>query len=177
MQSLEKIRAEIERVTAELAALETAPLPREEWRARLHTWIDAQSTEYARDIAFQIGWARDPRPAPLRVVKLPIQQGPSNLIAAAHTEGAGVLGWLLGDLLHERLDQLIDQAPDYEAGPPMAERPAQREKLEAELYRLEAREERAVRALEAPGRTERRRPEARPEFVLAWEDDLERLAA
>ena len=88
---------------------------------------------------------------------------------------SGTLCWLLRDTLLERIDAIV-QATDYPEGLPSTERPARRAELEAQLEQLEAREEVAIRALEAEGRQIPRRQEARPELVLAWQEDLEARA-
>lgn len=79
-------------------------------------------------------------------------------------EVLGFLAFAFPDRLREVFDTL---ARPYATGSvPTSQRDALRGKLEAELYRLEVEEERAICALEAQGDTIPRRLDADPSIVL-----------
>lgn len=92
-------------------------------------------------------------------------------VAGADT--LNVLAWLNRDALKAAIAREIE-ASGYPEGPPLAERPGIIADLEAEIHRLEITEETLCRAIEAEtGALEHRRRSARPEIVLAWDDQLQ----
>ena len=78
---------------------------------------------------------------------------------------ASILCWLLKDILSTRLQQIFELA-DYQAGAPMAERPALLAQLEAKLWDLEIEEEQLIMQAAVLGTDVRRRDDCRPEVVL-----------
>ena len=174
--ALPQLRAEIERVKQALVELDELSYPRDEWRARLHEWVDRQAAESERPAAHGLSAMRAPygRPQYIDSFSLSVLPSPGGK-NFAHVNLSGLLCWLLRDTLLERIDAIV-QATDYPEGPPSTERPARRAELETQLEQLEAREELAIRTLEADDRSVMRRQEARPELVLAWQEDLEARA-
>lgn len=177
ISTLPQLRDEIDRIKQALVELEELSYPRDEWRARLHAWVERQAAEFERQAVYELSAMRStyvaasPRVGTFNINVLP-SPGSKNF---AHVDLSGTLCWLLRDTLLERIDAIV-QATDYPEGLPSTERPARRAELEAQLEQLEAREEVAIRALEAEGRQIPRRQEARPELVLAWQEDLEARA-
>lgn len=98
---------------------------------------------------------------------------PSNrddILAEACTGGPSpgvLLAWLFPDLLRERLTELVIEHADGTV--PLADRPAERQRLEQDLYSLEVQEENLVVACEESGLEVFRRPDADPSIILALE--------
>lgn len=175
---LTRLRGQIERIRDELTALDEISYPLQEWRARAHEWIARQSADFEKTARFAFSALRtplgghQPRVGAFELSVLPSPGGRD----FAHVDVSGALCWLLRDVLIEKIDALVAESEHIPTGPPSSERPARRLKLTDQLATLEAREELAIRVLEDAGRQIARRPDARPELVLAWQDDLEARA-
>lgn len=172
-KDLERVRSELERVQAELTALDELRYPHDEWRERLHSWIDRQASEFGDRAAYLLTGPAAPfngYAVTCDALTVPVQSGGEASLAAV--DMAGLVCWLLGDEIRAKVDAIVDAATQQPCGPRSTERPAIQRSLKAELNRLEALEELAARALEDEGRAVIRRLDANPKIVLAWQDDL-----
>ena len=173
---ISQLRTQIERIKDELLALDDDALPPDEWRARLLQWVDRESAAFEELFRFRLSSARvlyNGHQTEVEALDLPVRAGIGDDLARAPM--AGLVCWLLRDTLLERINAIVDEA-DYPFGLPSTERPVRRRKLKEQLDILEAREEVAIRALEIEDRQIPRRKDARPELVLAWQEDLEARA-
>jgi hypothetical protein len=172
---LARLRAALVGMTEQLQALDVQLLPREEWQARVSDWLARQAARFEDIALFHLRAGRSPIPGPASTLDLFSQMvGPApggrNF---AEVDLNQMLIWLHGPALKARLAELIAAEP-YDEGPPLADRPALKERLEAEIRETEIREELLIRAAEAQGVPDlQRRPDARPDIVLAWQDTLE----
>jgi hypothetical protein len=162
---LSELRAQITEAQDRLESIEIAPAPRAEYLERIGRWVDHQAAQFKPEYA--VSPLRDVRPRfdEVELGLLPVR-GSNTGESIASADAGPLLCWLLGNEIKRRLGEVIESA-DLETGPPVAERPALRRKLEAELRELELREEALVVDAEAAGFVIPRRPDADPEIILS----------
>jgi hypothetical protein len=158
---LADIRARITQIQADSEALPAQPLPAADALARLDAWI--------RDQAARFDPARAARAfttagAPLGKV-LEAHGGRTGENSVSVDLGA-VLCAMFGPEIKRRMASVIENETTA-GGPSLAERAALIERWTAELEALEFQEEGIIRAAEDAGERLARRPDARPEIVLA----------
>jgi hypothetical protein len=160
------VREEITSVREEAAWTHDGRIPPAAAAARIGPAVDAIAARFAESVI----------PA-----NLASQAGPDRVLADWLTprvpNGAGarlelgpMIAWLFGDLLKQRLGEVLAHA-DYIAGPPLEERPARLAELNEHLRRLETEEEALVEAAEAAGLEVYRRPDLDWGIVLAYDPD------
>ncbi|NEV62260.1 hypothetical protein [Thiorhodococcus minor] len=173
---LSQIRARLEAIESELVALDDDALPPGEWKERLHAWIDRQADEFGDHAAFGLSAASvlyNGHQMDVPAFRLPVRAG----IGAdlAQVDLSGFAAWLLREVLHDRIERVVE-ATDYPYGLPLAERGPRRQALRAERRKLWVEEEQQCRKIEDDGREAMRRADAQPEIVLAWDDELQKMA-
>jgi hypothetical protein len=177
-RNLAATRQTIAELTATLDSFDDAPLPKSEWKARALGWVDTIAERFEADAFHGINVLRSAAPVPGGKTQLLADVVTSPQSGTARPVGADLapaLGWLLRDQLKDKLAEVID-ARDYDEGPPRAERPQRKAELERQLLAAEIKEEMTLRKLEtATGAQQIRRATARPELVLAWDDDLVKM--
>lgn len=89
----------------------------------------------------------------------------TTLFEADQRELGQLLCFLFGDAIKAKLGEVI-QSMNYEPGTPLAERAKARQKLEAQLFDLEVREEQLIVQAEADGLDVLRHPDINPAIVL-----------
>lgn len=146
----EGVRREIERTR-------TLPRRREDVIAAIHAAIDSGATPPAIDAR------RRDDPAGIAQALMIGTAGQGRMVGDA---GAGLWLWLLGDMLKERLAELVPNDPEALSD---AAREKRIGKLRAELLDLERQEEAAHEAAERQGRTVVRRADADFRAVLSIE--------
>ena len=161
-----KARETIANLQSQLAELDSAALPEDEALARIKDWINRARDGGGYRLA---AWATAPGSN---------DSGPSGgpgWIVGGDTppvdllqEMTRVMTWVCPELIEQaclaEIRQRLETSPP---GPPMAERPVIREKLQADLHKAEVAEERAIESLESEGWLIHRRTDARPEIILA----------
>lgn len=158
LAQLDQTRTKISGIKTALAGLDRQPIAPSDVTARVDAVIASLAERLDSDWLGQV---------------LAGAEGPSDHEdvleqACHHRPSMGVLlAWLHPDLLRERL---VNLATEYATGTiPLADRPAHRQELEAELYRTEVEEERIVVACEESGLEVFRRPDADPSIILSLE--------
>lgn len=169
-----KLRETRAALLAELEGLDGAELPPDEWRSRAHAWLDRMAEQGESLFAYGLRGARSTEYHQPRVNALEIAVARGGHALASVDLGA-FAALLLRDALRDRIDRTI-AAESYDYGLPLAERPRRRAKLEDQIHAIEVREELLIRAAQGDGVTIQRRADAKPELVLAWQDELEQLA-
>lgn len=165
IEKMKKLRERIAKLKSEIEALELGVATREEAAERLTRWVDQQAEQVSLnglvatacvntaridDDAFSVG---------ARVT-------PDGL--HADTQMAGLLAWVAGDVLKQRLLETLDEmAPQHCAEKDPAARKAALAKKLKELDQLEREEEQEICEAERAGYAVARRRDCRPEIVLA----------
>lgn len=180
-KALAKHRADITRIVGDIETLAEAPLPKVEWGLACVEWIEAMAAEIEKDAlsgfaSLRAANQRDSNPpsliVPIRTLPDIDQKSYGVLAAIAGANILPGLAWIAPDAMKQKLLAAIDNT-DYTEGPPLADRPARKRKLERALQLAEIAEEQCCRAIEVhTDEFEPRRANARPELVLAWDDDL-----
>ncbi len=173
-----QLRARIEELRNDLATVEVAPLPLEEASEQLKRWIDAQARRFAQDLPMMLRSLAEhpPRPTMARLVlDVTGRPSPSSETVFATADVGPLLCWLDGERLLERANEAFQSLQPY-AGLPAAERPAARERLQAQLLRCEVQEEQIIRAAEASGEPIQRRGDCRVELVVTTDAALATIA-
>jgi hypothetical protein len=168
-QQVFDLREKITDTQARLEAATAADVPRDEFIARVNSWIDAQQREFDERAVYQVSALRLARPEPQNVAILQGTvrgAGSASLDVVAFADMGPLIAGLFGAELKARLAALID-ATDYPEGPPTADRAHLQLTLRNELDALELREETLIVEAEAAGLTIHRRPDCRPEIVLS----------
>jgi hypothetical protein len=165
--SLDELRALIRTTTADLAALESAPLPLEEAETQLAAALAHLASLYLPDAVLQ-QFARTPAPG-MPTLEL-LLGDPQYDVQHVHACMAAAFGDLLLAAWGARLRGIYERDPALRAAAvPTAERPARREALRQTLVELEVAEERAICEAERRGQRIDRRRDARPEILFAPE--------
>lgn len=166
MAKVNKTRDRIKELDRELAELETASPPREDIEYRVDQFIERllERSDIKRNL---VGSLLSPDNRNLTYFPNYSYGGeghpPFNFLELSLEIQAVVNP----ESLKTRLVALADQELDHrEPGPPLADRPEIRRKLEAERQKLELTEEKEIEKLEADGWLVHRRPDARPEIIL-----------
>jgi hypothetical protein len=164
---LADLRERIAETNERLATLEDAPVPKSEYQQRVSQWIDRQAANFRPEYA--VSPLRDVRPRfdEVELGLLPVR-GSNTGESIASADAGPLVCWLMGDAIKAKLAETIANA-DLPEGPPSAERPALRRKLEAELRELELREEALIVDAEAAGFSIPRRPDADAAVILSLE--------
>jgi hypothetical protein len=166
LEDVDNLRAQIDSLREERAAVEVAPRPQVEILASLDGWLDAAATE-ATD-RLRLGRLLD-RTQPVALT-LPtfVDRAAATINAAPAVET--LFGLLIAtnrkairSLLSDQLSDLMADRPGLTDG----ERADRLAELDGALLATEFAEERAVRALEAAGVEVLRRSDASPLAVLA----------
>lgn len=163
---LETLRARIGEVRDDLAALDAEPPSHDDLRAGLRRRLERGASEHAERLKrnaprYVAGDVSDLLPLPVHD-----SRGLPSVV-----DVAPALALLLGlDRACALFDPYLTARPD---GMPAADRAALRADYLAELDALELAEEAEIRRLQAAGEDVTRRADARPECVLALDDDAE----
>ena len=178
---LERIRAELVTKSEELAEVQNSVLPLAEASLQLRGWIDREAEAFdGPPVSY---FARPDFHGPLNLVFLADGSENPALEQRGFTRSAGDnLGSLLcalmpdavESLLVKRLEVAIAEAPLTLTA---AERTARIVALNGEIHGFEIKEERILRAIEDRGAEVARRPNSRPEVVLAVDLALVQQAA
>lgn len=157
------IRAEISAKRDQITHIKSAALPKAEMIQRLNDWIASSAAAF--------------RPS-YDLSGLFLEGEQIELAASTRTVGptsradlAPFACWLFGDLMRERITAELEPHCD-DSAPRSTEREGAIEALQAELHRLEVREEALIREAEEAGEPVQRRRDADPAIVLAHDTDL-----
>jgi hypothetical protein len=163
---VEASREQIEGLHAEKERILSGMIPKDDAIARALTWLDAQAERFEgkHHIFGVFGYpdAHDHECGLMRVlanIGVPDEGGP-------HADVGPLLAWLFKDLIAQRLREAIASA-NYTPGPPMAERAPLLKALDRKLWDVELEEEHLIEQAEGQGIEIARRPDARPEVILA----------
>lgn len=172
-EKVQKLRADVAATQEELEWLGDAAVPKSDLKAALAAAVSRDLGDEGAGLLHQIA-SGDPRAsgeAAAQLLKLQAftrREPHAAGISAVSIDLAPLLGLLLGkEAIIAALNQRVD-ALSYTAGPPAAERPAKRDKLRAELRRLEIAEEALIVASEDAGEPIARRADADPAVVLEY---------
>lgn len=159
--ALEQVRAQFAKLESEWQATEHAAPSLEEAEKNIDFALDQAAAAWAEyDPAKRLATSREP-------VKLhDIMYGPAFFAPMAYAH----YGIAATTAREQTKAALMAKARDLPAGVKRlsdAERAKEFERLEKERWSLEVEEEATIRALEATGQQALRRPDARPEIVLA----------
>lgn len=172
-EEAEKIRIQIQNVGDEIAWLASAPVPKEELKVRATEACRALAATFLEDGNPMRRLALPKPDSLLSLLKInasTFHRG--EVVSTTAVEVGPIIAWCLGDILTQRMHAEIDSL-DYQAGPPMADRPARLAKLKADLRRLEGQEEALICKAEAEGISIQRRSDADPAVVLNYDPDGE----
>jgi hypothetical protein len=159
-----KARETIEQLLQKIDLLATAPLPEEDALPRVKRWIESSRDNGGYRLA---AWATSPDPHDRLSGGYGWTVGGDNPPVDLLQEITRILTWVCPELIEQAcLAEIKRRLECNPPGPPMAERPAMRAKLEADLLKAEIAEEAAIESLEAEGWLIHRRPDARPEIIL-----------
>lgn len=158
---LADIRARLTQIQADIDGLAAQTLPAADAIARLDAWIRDQSARFDPAHA-----ARTFTTANSHLLHVCDARGGRQGENAVQVDLAPVLCGLFGPEIKRRLASVIENEAGT-PGPSLAERPEILDRWNAELERLEREEEAIIRAAETAGERLARRPDARPEIVLA----------
>ena len=175
---LERIRSELAAKREALEEVERAPIPIEEARAQVRTWIRGSAEQL--DVPSLGDFARDGFTGPLVLAHLADRSDNRALERVGFVRSAAddltalfcaVAGEELERVICDRLEKVL---AEVSLVLPADERTAKLATLRGEIHGLEVEEERIVRSLEDRGVEIARRTGVRPEIVLAL--DLDRVA-
>ncbi len=166
MAKVNKARDRIREIDSELEALETAPIPLEDVEARIDAWLERHQAAEGLLYHLTTGFT-DPN---VRGVPNPDAWnygGRSDPRFNFFEQLMSIQAAIQPEAIKAGLLKLIEQRLEgREPGPPLADRPEIRSKLETEREKLEITEEKEIEKLEADGWLVHRRPDARPEIIL-----------
>lgn len=178
---VERLRAEIETVTDELAWAENSALPKAEAKRRATEAFASQKGQFRLPV-----WQfAEPSPDGGTLREMMVAHGVLQIIRASPAQGGdegSMLGGtvsvnltelmlgLFGDELLAKVVKQIDGL-DYTAGPPSKDRPAMAKKLKGTLRELGMREESLICEAEERGIFIPRRADADPAIVLGYITD------
>lgn len=166
MGKVNKARERIREIDSELAALETAPIPLEDIERRIDAWLEKYQADEGALYHLTTGFVTPDG----RGISKPDAWnfgGPSDPPFNFLGELMRIQAAIQPEAIKAGLMKLIEQRLDgREPGPPLAERPELRSKLETEREKLELAEEAEIERLEKDGWLVHRRPDARPEIIL-----------
>jgi hypothetical protein len=170
---LEQIRARIAELQARLELVNEGAVPTGEYIARVNEWVDGKAAEFAQSVGYSLSALRLPegRGVDVGIGRLGVRGGGAGEDIAV-ADAAPLLCFLFGDVLKERLGDVIAKSP-YQEGPPLAQRAELRRELQAELDRLEIDEETLIVEGEQVGLALPRRVDCRPEIILALASEAE----
>jgi hypothetical protein len=167
MAKVNKARERIQEIDSELAVLETAPIPLEDIAARIDAWLEKHQADEGMLYHLTAGFI-DPDGGGISKVAAWNFGGESDPPFNFLGELMRIQAAIQPEAIKAGLMKLIEQRLEgHEPGPPLADRPALRSKLEAEREKLELTEEKEIEKLEADGWLVHRRPDARPEIILS----------
>jgi len=158
MDTITQLRARIAEAQAQLATLRDAPPSHAEIMAPFNAHVKRETDDLKRRTAARL--VNEPHLA------LQVRATPSGFV-----DLAPVLGMLLGPQALTKAFAAALAASDIEDAPKAADRAAMVERITAELDVLERDEETEICRLEATGRVIARRPNVRPEVVLAMPEE------
>ena len=170
---LTELRDQIAAASDALARLPDRPLPLDEAQQRACDWVDAKAA--AADMRRRCTAFCAPAPS-LDMDQLLSADASELRKHDIQADLGPVLAWLFPEQLKQRLCAELEQHPPEDALP-AAERGPERQRLEAELHRLQAVEEIACRELEADGHHVDRRDDADVSVLLAPDEELADAAA
>ena len=166
LAALASIRAERDRLCGDRAAIQGAPVPRDEVVERMRAYV-----ERVGDLG--VTTIRDRATSFIAATAVP-RPDPFCLLGGGDTWNiAIVLHRLCGTQLLAELEAGLD-AIDFSAAIPTNERREELARLDAEIAAVEKREEQAIRKLEDAGLDVVRRPDVDPAVVVAEDTALER---
>lgn len=162
-----KIRSQISETAAAIEAIDDAPLPIEDVESRIDAWLESEQGG-GLNLSIVAGLANPSA-----------RGGPGDNDAWRYSSEHPFILNLLRDLLRFHATLFPDQTraalvnaarrhlESREPGLPLAERPAERKRLEGELRKLEVQEEKAISKIEADHDSiVIRRPDADPAIIL-----------
>lgn len=154
--ALKRVRREIGRLNSELEAVRLAPVPASERKAHVREFI--QRKAIAPSVTGRCGGdvAIDLMP--------PIGLDLKGPISTAGVEG--LITWLFGDLIVEKLEQQIDAETDHAAALSSEDRERAIRDIERKIVAVERDEEALIAEGIGMGLELLRRPEASPEAIL-----------
>lgn len=181
LAEVERLRAEIETVTDELAWAENSALPKAEAKRRATEAFASQRSQFRLPV-----WQfAEPNPGGDVLREMMVAHGVTQIVRASPAQGGDewstsvgtvsvnlkelMLGLFADELLAKVLKQ-IDEL-DYTAGPPSKDRPAMAKKLKGTLRDLGMREEALICEAEKRGTFIPRRADADPAIVLGYTAD------
>ena len=170
---LTEVRDAIAAAADALARLPDRPLPLDEAQQRACDWVDAKAA--AADMRRRCTAFCAPAPS-LDMDQLLSADASELRKHDIQADLGPVLAWLFPEQLKERLCAELEANPPTDALP-MADREPERQRLEAELARLQAAEEIACRELEDSGQAVDRRDDADVSVILAPDEELADAAA
>ncbi|MBS7243181.1 MAG: hypothetical protein KIG98_02385 [Comamonas sp.] len=177
VQKINKLREQIQQVNEELNWLDGAPLPKDEFKARVVAWVDHMASSL-KDAEGSLASFRRPdvdsRNSKMLNIssRIHVHGGEHSTVAPFEVSLAPQLAWLFGDQIKEVLLTKVD-AMDYVPGLPMAERPERRKQLLQNRRVLEEKEEALICESEEAQLPVFRREDADPAVVLGYDPDGE----
>lgn len=174
VEEIAAVRRQIERTQEALDEAINAGVPKVEYMERLQQWVEREARRFADNAEYRVSALRAPRPgssgptllrAPVHGSSQMAFEGATSGPVFAEADVAGLLCWLFGDTLKQRLTELVEQS-GYREGPPISDRPKLQRRLEEQADELGLQEERLIRTAEARGQRIHRREDCRPEIVL-----------
>ena len=158
---LEGLRADIASLRNEHDTLHGGRVSLDDALSLLHKAIDAKAAAWANRVDLEVLTVQAARPDDLDL--LPHMGMGSTPADAAEA----LICHLAGDALKERLGERLKSMMADDAGPPREQRAARLRDITRKLDDLERTEERLIREAKRVGIELDRRPDARPEIVLA----------
>lgn len=166
MAKVNKIRDRIKEIDYELAELEAVRAPRDDIEQRIDSWIERTRERSGLNHHLVAALTR-PNGGKLSSIDAYSYGGPNGSSFNLLGQFLEIQAFLDPDALKASLMAVADQELEcHEAGPPLADRPEIRRKLEAERQKAELAEEKEIEKLEDAGWLIHRRPDARPEVIL-----------
>lgn len=177
VQKINKLREQIQQVNEELSWLDGAPLPKDEFKARVVAWVDQMGSSLQDAEGSLASFRRpdvDSRHSKMLNIstRIFVPGGEHSTVAPFEVSLAPQLAWLFGDQIKQVLLAKVD-AMDYVPGLPMAERPARRKQLLQNRRGLEEKEEALICESEAAQVPVFRREDADPAVVLGYDPEGE----
>lgn len=166
MAKVNKARDRIQEIDSELSVLESAPIPREDVEQRIDAWLEKTRSDKGLMFPLASGFVR-PDGHGIPSVSEWRFGGPNDPPFNFLSELLRIQALMQPGSIKAGLMYLVDQYLEaHEPGPPLADRPAQRRKLEVEREQFELLEESEIEKLERDGWLVHRRADARPEIIL-----------
>lgn len=167
-RSIDELRGQIAALQHERERIAGAPLDADSIRKRVFGLLESEGQAFAHRLRFGLGAARVPNSRPYEIQSLTVgcrnERDPDAGITTQRADLTGLLVWLVGDVVRERLEPVIAQLGD--GGINNTERVERLAELDSKLLGFERQEEALIVEAETAGMRIVRRPDADPRVVL-----------